>query len=178
LTAAIFGLLGVVVGGLIATGANLWFERRREKKLARVGLYLLDADFVKASSVHYAALAHGVWVAGSDVEAEAWPDYRAALAAELDRDDWHFLALGVYAAARGPRLFAQQLAEGEGPVIPLTDDDRVSLNLQLDSIQRAQIVIGKHLGKWPAATRERPPEIPEAVFPPRPGSGSGRPPPG
>jgi len=112
-----------------------------------------------------------VWLEGVDVEIQSWPDYRAALATELRRDDWHFLALGVFSAEGGRRLFTQQIAEGEGPVIPLTNHDRETLNLYLDGVQRAQIVIAERLGVWPEETRERAPEIPEGVFPPRPGGG-------
>jgi hypothetical protein len=167
LTAAIFGLVGVLVGGALTTGASFVFERRREKRLTRVGLQLLEAEFLKVAGVLYAALEEGVWVAGSDLEVATWPDYRAALAAELARDDFNFVALAVHAAYMAPKHFAVQLSGG-ALVVDLSDRDRKSLNEQLDSIQRAQVVIARQLGVWPTETRERAPEIPRDAFPPRP----------
>ncbi len=168
MTQAIFGLVGVVVGAGITAGMSFLVERRQEKRRAIVGLLLLEAELQRVSAVLYGALEHGVWTRDTDMEIRMWVDYGPTLAAELRRDDWNFLALGVYSAASVPRVFALQLAEDGEPVVHVTEADRLMLNGLLDHIQRAQLVVGKQLGQWPVETRKGPPPIPVGAFPPRP----------
>lgn len=77
MSAAIFGLVGVVVGGLIAASATYFMERRTGWTEARAAALLLYADLehslahLERDRADYAGLAK--------VVEQAWPEHRAAL---------------------------------------------------------------------------------------------------
>jgi hypothetical protein len=51
MTEAIFGLIGVIIGGVLQTGANWWMERRREDWAARKAGRLLTPAFGRSQFI-------------------------------------------------------------------------------------------------------------------------------
>jgi hypothetical protein len=90
--AAIFGLIGVVVGGLITTSATYFMERRKGWTEARGAGLLLHADLGHAIE----QLKNGTdFTALAKVVETAWPERRAALLfragtfpSGLNADEW------------------------------------------------------------------------------------------
>jgi hypothetical protein len=157
-TAAIFGLVGVIVGAAVSGWVTLALERRREDQARRAALHVMDVELLRAKAYTESVLESGVWAAGTDTSVRVWDRYEDVLARQLRRDDFHFVALAVTAAERAPMLFAEQIAAGE-KVIPLSDIDRGGLENIRDAIMRGQIVLGKQLGPWPAETQDQPPPV-------------------
>jgi hypothetical protein len=155
-TAAIFGLVGVITGAAVSGWVTLTLERRREDEARRAALHVLDVELLRAKMYVEGVLEAGVWAAGTDTSIRSWDRYEDVLARRLRRDDFHFVALAVTAAERAPMFFAEQIAAGE-IAITLSDTDRRALETILEAILRAQIVLGKQLGPWPTETRDQPP---------------------
>ena len=158
MTAAIFGLAGVIIGAVVSGWLTLALERRREQQGRRAALYVMDVEILRARSYLDGILEEGVWAAGTDISVRAWARYEDVLARQLRRDDFHFVALAVTAAERAPTFFAEQIAAGE-IAITLSDADREALETILEAILRAQIILGSLLGPWPAETQDQPPAL-------------------
>lgn len=98
MTAAIFGLLGVLVGGLITWAVELWQARYQRREKGRVAVRLLLDEFGTCLSRAEASLDQGIWwLPENDLPLDVWHIHRADLAAVLPIDDW--LKLGVAALA-------------------------------------------------------------------------------
>jgi hypothetical protein len=157
-SAAIFGLIGVIVGAAVSGWVSLTLERRRERQASRAALNVIDVGLLRAKGYIEAILEDGVWAAGTDTSVPAWPRYEDVLARQLPRDDFHFVALAVGAAERAPMFFAEQIAAGE-IAIKLSEADRDGLTTIFRILLHGQIVLGKHLGPWPAETQLEPPPL-------------------
>ena len=96
MTAAVFTLIGVALGGAITFGSQWLFERtrtaredRREDQLALGAARLLQQDFRRALlRLHEAAQTRTWWRADAELIFRVTMDDRRALAARLPTDGW------------------------------------------------------------------------------------------
>jgi hypothetical protein len=104
MTEAIFGLLGVVIGGLIQGGANWSAERRREDWAARRAGRLLAPAFGRCQFILDAASNREVeWGFIADevgASLDEWPEHAAVLAGTVTQDDWNTVLRAVSACQR------------------------------------------------------------------------------
>lgn len=98
MTAAIFGLVGVVIGGLLTAGADWMVERRRERAATRAAarLVLLDLSETFAQlAVSSARKIYAFGLAGGELTTEAWSQHREQLAVALTEAEWSAVS-GAY----------------------------------------------------------------------------------
>lgn len=105
MTEAIFGLIGVVVGGVMQAGASWVMERRRENWAARKAGRLLARAFGRCRFILELAseqeLAWGIVSREIRVALERWPEHADVLAGTLVSDDaWGELVRAVEALER------------------------------------------------------------------------------
>jgi hypothetical protein len=92
MTAAIFGLVGVIIGGLINAVVAAWQARRADKASARTGARLVALELGDAAAVlmlNPGAAAHQE--GRQQFSDAAWHAYRDALARTLSDEDWDVL---------------------------------------------------------------------------------------
>jgi hypothetical protein len=118
-TAAIFGLIGVVVGGLLTGGVDYFLQRRTDKaeqKRAKrlVGEEVNTIVFALEEIVEDGHLpTRGLteeW-RGQYLSVVEWPQQKTALALALNDDEWRALATFYYNVS-GFRLMAVELGHG------------------------------------------------------------------
>jgi hypothetical protein len=98
---AVFGLLGVILGGVIASGSSYWLETRRERRerekdsraraaSLRQAARLIDEEFLTAISCIQFALQEKRWgeVPILEPRVSSWQQYHAVLAMELSTEGW------------------------------------------------------------------------------------------
>jgi hypothetical protein len=92
--AAVFGLMGVIVGALITSIAGFYLVRRREKKDARAARRIIQSELKEAAQAIREALGAAEWPAGWTKKAwsESWSKYRPVLAVDM-KDDQSFAAV-------------------------------------------------------------------------------------
>jgi hypothetical protein len=102
MTEAIFGLIGVIIGGLISGGINLFLQQRKERLSAKVSARLVRDDLYLAACWIEDAVTEGEWEYGSDrkINEQAWNDHRAQLAAVLAYDDYASVGLAYQAVQK------------------------------------------------------------------------------
>ena len=89
LTAAIFGLLGVIVGGVLNAGAALWQERRRERREARPTARLVMTELTEIQAVLIADVhREPEYRMGRVRPPTEWPRGRERLASVVDGETW------------------------------------------------------------------------------------------
>jgi hypothetical protein len=85
MTAAIFGLIGVVVGAALTGAVNWLLERRRERAEAQAAARLLKSEVEAAISDVASTLAEGMWpISYQPTWRQSWSSYRRPLAARMD----------------------------------------------------------------------------------------------
>jgi hypothetical protein len=91
---AIFGLAGVVIGGVLTGVITYFLERHREKQEARAARRIVGAELKEATEAVEDALAGGKWPPGwSNMRwSQSWSTYRRVLAATMDDDGFAKLA--------------------------------------------------------------------------------------
>jgi hypothetical protein len=95
-TAAIFGLVGVLVGALLTAAREYLMARRQERASARANARLLSVDLQRASdAVEYCLLPGrapraGPWA--DELTADAWTERLTLLARTTRDDDWEPVA--------------------------------------------------------------------------------------
>ena len=107
---AVFGLVGVIIGGAITAFTTYWIERQRalrdERKEQRKRLIevkraarLIDEDFKWAWAAVSLAIEDKRWptVGHDPVRLEAWQEHRGLLASETTLGDWRVLQAAVRA---------------------------------------------------------------------------------
>src|SRR5215471_18842919 len=103
MTTAIFGLIGVVVGGTITFLITVYTERRRENRQIererkslttelRTAARLIDEELVRAVSACN-ALGEYWWQPAGVVATTSWAQHRAVLAGQLSDQDCRSLRL-------------------------------------------------------------------------------------
>jgi hypothetical protein len=96
---AIFGLVGVVVGAVVAGGVDYALDRRRERAGLRAALRLVEDEYKDLLSVVAIVLQMRVWPpsdwqAWRSTSRDQWETHRDVLAARLSAADWELIAQG------------------------------------------------------------------------------------
>jgi hypothetical protein len=87
-TAAVFGLIGVIVGGVLNGLVSYTLERRNERRAARTAARLLLDEWRAALFLVEDALRQGRWQPGQRITFEEWDRHRELLADQLRQDAW------------------------------------------------------------------------------------------
>jgi len=158
---AVFGLIGVIVGGLITSGFQLyvgWRDERRATKRARqlvAGELLNNSRILRsiALGVHTQAL----HVVGAIFSTSAWTENRALLADEVSPDLWDRLVIAYvemkYAASWASGGARQSLTTEEVARISRAASQLEALRDELIGRQSAGIpVAGNATSEGPVAS--------------------------
>lgn len=132
MTAAIFGLIGVVVGAIISGGAKFLLEKRKERVAARVAARLVRDDLYEATCWIEDSLAEGRWVKplAKRISSQSWIDQRSFLAAAMPYSD--YAAAG--SAYRAAEDINNWLSSGDSS-LDLTETDRERFSLWLEDLR-------------------------------------------
>lgn len=124
MTEAIFGLIGVVVGGLISGGLSLILEWRRERVAARVAARLVREDLLPVSLGIEDVFDGRAWSQRSDRQSRerSWVEHRSRLATVMKYEDYAAVVQAQIAADRFNAWFANRANLSE-----LSEDDRNQL---------------------------------------------------
>jgi hypothetical protein len=96
---AVFALAGVLLGGLLTWGTQLWLERRKERRAASRAKRLVGGELLNAILILRALVASPskTWATFDDVDGvlptSAWREHRADLAGALDESIWERLVM-------------------------------------------------------------------------------------
>jgi hypothetical protein len=122
MTAAIFGLIGVIVGGLVTGGVQIWVEHLRKRGELRIAKRLVDSELHSVALDLGRLATDGItpaeWRKEQLLPSSAWREHRAILA-ELPDADWEQLYV-VYDGIEAMRPKIQAAP----PDLPLTPDFR------------------------------------------------------
>lgn len=139
---AIFGLIGVVVGGIITAGYQQLAQQRqrmREQRLA--ARILLDELVWWASTLNYAIDQDDASaLATPGAVLAAWEAHRSALL-DLDRMEWDLLHSAVRSASPGWLDVPESLPRGTS----MGEDLPGELREQIDRIDKASAVLLKYI---------------------------------
>ncbi|MGE3796089.1 MAG: hypothetical protein AB7I38_19500 [Dehalococcoidia bacterium] len=117
MTEAIFGLVGVVVGGLI-TGGLQWWDRWDQRRIRRRAALRLVLNELRANlnAIRFAH-EHGRWWRDGRVSLDALRTHRAELAAVLSDEEWEWIdaAEAEVSLAMSTRDHSTKLRENDGP---------------------------------------------------------------
>lgn len=110
MTEAIFGLIGVVVGGLISGGISLILERRKEHVTARVAARLVREDLLPVSLGIEDVFNGRVWSQRPDRRSRerSWAEHRSRLATVMEYSDYASVVQTQIAADRFDAWFASR----------------------------------------------------------------------
>ena len=118
-TAAIFGLIGVVVGGLLNGAVTAWQARRTDAFAARVGARLVDLE-LRQAALALAVLEDEKPIASGEggspkFSTAAWDKYQEVLARTLADEDWLTVsaAYEVVTGSPGRKLASTLIADAE-----------------------------------------------------------------
>jgi L-fucose isomerase-like protein len=106
---AILGLIGVVVGGLLTGGVQLFLDWRKERRTVRQARRLVQGELLNAELIlgTLANLPSKTWPSFLDVNAalptSAWQEHRAQLSEVVDANLWNRLIL-AYAGLEADRV--------------------------------------------------------------------------
>lgn len=135
---AIFGLAGVIVGGLITAGFQLFSRRQERKRAQRVAARILQDELVWWHSILSWAIeqddASALEPPGAVLA--AWEAHRLALV-DLSSDEWHRLHLAVRASGAGG-------AEGL-PSVSLGDELVKELREQMGRLDAAARILHEYV---------------------------------
>lgn len=119
MTAAIFGLIGVVVGGLLNGAVTAWQTRRTDAFAARVGARLVDLE-LRQAALALAVLEDEEATASGEgasrkFSAAAWDKYQEVLARTLSDEDGLTVsdAYDVVSGSPGRKLASAIIADAE-----------------------------------------------------------------
>jgi hypothetical protein len=96
MTEAIFGLVGVVVGGLLTAGLDWWRRRVDERGARRLAARILVDELAALGAAH-SHRNYKVFVGAANRLVAAWREYRTALAT-LRHHDWNEIQATVFVA--------------------------------------------------------------------------------
>jgi hypothetical protein len=134
MSAAAFGLIGVVIGAFVTGGVAFFLEWRRERAAVRAGLRLVGEELKDMLGEVRVMLEAGAWGPpdvrqglGTRISHEQWDRHRDVLAAHLSPDDWREIA-GARDTERTLHARFEQVKADEDPTFMIFDDfDRSSL---------------------------------------------------
>jgi hypothetical protein len=127
---AIFGLLGVLVGGAVTFGVEMRLQDLREAELARQAARLVGFDLRVASRVVRLAIEQDeLWLDQDRPGVPSWSECRGVLAASLDAQGWRTVTTAV--------LLVSLAATDYERVAPLSERDRTSLGKAADAADTA-----------------------------------------
>jgi hypothetical protein len=146
MSAAVFGLIGVAVGALVAGGVDLTLERSRERKATRGALRLLRTDLDRAAAMLKTSIAREQWWPAPFVlPTSIWEGQRDLLSTGVkETNDWDAIsracvglqdlggfhaALKMDANADNPAYSAQDSEKSLGEVLQ-------KVNAAFDAIDR------------------------------------------
>jgi hypothetical protein len=97
MTGAIFGLIGVLVGGVLNGVVGAWQGRRLEHFETRAAARLVFHDLVNAKLLLQEATSRGSWGEVTDelLRLDRWTEYERLFARALDSDEWLALQFAV-----------------------------------------------------------------------------------
>ncbi len=106
MTAAIFGLLGVLVGGLITSVSNYHLAVRRDRADQRIhaievkrAARLIELELAVAHTVAKGIVEMGLF-SDQPLSIESWQKWGPVLAPELSNADWDAVSLAIIAVER------------------------------------------------------------------------------
>ena len=110
MTEAIFGLLGVVVGGLISGGLTLILEWRKERVAARVAARLVREDLLPVSLGIEDVFGGRAWLQDPDLRSreQSWVEHRSRLATVMKYEDYAAVVQAQIAADRFEAWFVRR----------------------------------------------------------------------
>lgn len=118
MTAAIFGLIGVVIGALITGGTNYALQVRAERREIRAAARLMLQELTNTgAAIRYALALNDRRMLEHAAHQDQWNRHHLLLARHLSDDEWDTVALGY----------------GEGSVVTLMFDDRQENEWQDDA---------------------------------------------
>jgi len=121
---AIFGLIGVVAGALIATGGEYMLTGRRERReveaettalrsARRLASRLIDEELqVADAAVEFCRRYRRWWPTTKRLSMSAWEQGKAILATHYDYDEWNTVMIAMIAVTMLERTYQQYLAAG------------------------------------------------------------------
>jgi hypothetical protein len=124
MTAAIFGLIGVIVGGLLNALVAMANEAHRDRRAVMAAARLLVVELAEISATCKTGVHAGSWVTipSHPLETAQWKEYRTLVASQLRAQNWRKVWAGFDTAVQINRL-----AEGKKPHEELSDVARESL---------------------------------------------------
>lgn len=145
MTAAIFGIIGVVVGALATAGTQFALEWRRERGDFLVGIRLLEVALLQTEGSILAALESNAWAIGYKTTIEPhWREFAHAVAKGLRRKEWTVLGMAITSGDMAAARFAWRLSEA--PAVSLTEEDRRALEVIRLPITLAVAIVGNYSG--------------------------------
>jgi hypothetical protein len=96
MTAAIFGVVGVIVGGLLTDAVEYVFGRMRRAEETRVAARLVLVEFASCITAINQAITNRRWDhVAEGLPTHQWDTDKAILAAAVSTDDWVVVAQGA-----------------------------------------------------------------------------------
>jgi hypothetical protein len=156
MTEAIFGLAGVVIGGLLNGGVSLMVEHRREKREARTAARLLEGEVAEIRAMWDIAKKTS-WAGEplTDFEKPVWLEWRAVLATSAPHAVWH-ATCGVYAMqdAVASAVKAEDSRELSAPLLDLLTKAEHTCSFALQGLGRMSVG-ARRRPRLPALRRRR-----------------------
>ena len=96
MTAAIFGLIGVLVGGILNGVVAHWLDNRRDFRAAVISARLVrhELELVRGDFEHFFESGRGSDLPVIPIKHPAWARYRESLARVLPAPDWEMVSAG------------------------------------------------------------------------------------
>jgi hypothetical protein len=131
---AIFGLVGVIVGGLVSGVVSAGLDRVRDARRALVSARLVQDDLSYLHAVLDAEIEEGVWRRLTADEPplafDAWTDGRDLLAAHLSFAEWNVASIAARQALRVVQVAPMNPKPGQA----ITANERANLASMLADI--------------------------------------------
>jgi len=118
--AGVFGIGGVLVGGLLTAGVDVWKDWRAGRARARVGGRLLRRQLMTVASSVATAVRKGTWGPTRSFATSAWDDHASAFALSLSPEEWDVVANAIVNIRRtGQPTIDVHAPQWQAEVVPL-----------------------------------------------------------